>query len=112
MTPEEIRRMMEFLLEQQARFDARIAKEHEERLAADVELRESDARLRESDERLRESDERLRDSQATLTAALLRITDLLQDLSEAQKRTDDRLNALISVVEKHISSPGHSSPPR
>jgi len=97
MTPDEIRRMMEFLLEQQARFDARLEKEHQE--------------SREADERLRESDERLRESQATLTAALLRITDLMEDLSEAQKRTDNRLNALINVVEKHISSPGHSSPP-
>lgn len=104
MTPEEMKRMMEFLLEQQARFDARIQKEHEERLAADAELQDFDMRLRESDERLR-------DSLATLTAALLRVTDLMEDLSEAGKRTDDRLNALINVVEKHISSPGHSSPP-
>lgn len=97
MTGEEMKRLMEFLLEQQARFDARIEKEHEERLAADGELRQADARLR--------------DSQATLTAALLRVTDLMEDLSEAQKRTDDRLTALINVVEKHISGPGHTSPP-
>ncbi|MFB3923994.1 MAG: hypothetical protein ACE145_19910 [Terriglobia bacterium] len=105
MTDEEMKRLMEFLLEQQARFDARIEKEHEERLA-------EEAKLKESDDRLRASDERLRESQATLTASLLRITALMEDLSEAQKRTDDRLNALINVVEKHISGPGHSSPPR
>ncbi len=98
MTPEEIKRMMEFLLEQQARFDARLEKEHQE--------------SREAEAKLQEADKRLRESQATLTAAVLRIADLVEDLTLAQKSTDDRLNALISVVEKHISGPGHASPPR
>jgi chromosome segregation ATPase len=112
MTPEEMQRMMDFLLAQQARFDARLEKEHEERREADAQLRESDERLRGSDERLRESDERLRESQATLTAVVARIADLVEELTEAQKSTDERLNALIGVVEKHIAGPGHSSPPR
>jgi uncharacterized protein YlxW (UPF0749 family) len=97
--------MMEFLLAQQARFEARLEKEHEER-------READAQLRESDKRLRESDARLRDSQATLTAAILRVTELVEDLTTVQKAGDERLNALIAVVEKHIAGPGHSAPPR
>lgn len=104
--------MMEFLLEQQARFEARLEKEREERREADAQLRKSDQSLRESDERLRESDERLRESQATLTAAILRVTELVEDLTTVQKAGDERLNALIAVVEKHITGPGHSAPPR
>jgi len=98
MTPEEMQRMMDFLLAQQARFDARLEKEHEER--------------READAQLRGSDERLRESQATLTAVVARIADLVEELTEAQKSTDERLNALIGVVEKHVAGPGHSGPPR
>ena len=35
--------------------------------------------------------------------AVLRIADLVEDLTEAQKGTDNRLNALINVVEKYIT---------
>ena len=109
MTFEEMQRMMEFLLAQQARFDARFEKDREE---TRQKMAEAEAKLRESDERMSKSDELLRESQATLTAATLRIAELVEDLTLAGKRTDDRLNALIAVVEKHISSPGHSSQPR
>lgn len=89
MTFEEMQRTMEFLLQHGAQLDARL-----ERTAA--EMREADAKLRESDERLRES-------QATLTASVLRIADLVEDLTEAQKGADNRLNAFINVVEKYIT---------
>src|SRR5713226_4299585 len=89
MTFEEMQRTMEFLLQHGAQLDARL-----ERTA--TEMRAADAKLRESDERLRES-------QATLTAAVLRIADLVEDLTEAQKGTDNRLNSLINVVEKYIT---------
>ncbi len=108
MTPEEMDRKMEFIVEQQAQFVVRIDK-----------LLESQERLHQSDERLRESHERLRDSQATLTASLLRVVDIVQRvvdivqaLSQAQKSTDERLNALISVVEKHITGPDHGRKPQ
>lgn len=77
MTSEEMQRTMEFLLAQQARFDARL--------------------------------EKLTDSQATLTASMLRIADFIEDLTQAQKRTDERLNALLSVVERHITGPDHGA---
>ena len=53
MTPEEMQKTMEFIVEHQANFAADIAK------------------LFEADKELREADQRLRESQATLTAALL-----------------------------------------
>lgn len=102
MTPKEMQRTMEFIVEQQARFSADIQK------------------LFESDKELRQADERLRQSQATLTAAVMRIAELVEGLekttverfaelaasqkltNEQLRETDERLNALINVVEKHI----------
>lgn len=89
MTFEEVQRTIDFLVQHGAQLDARLEK-------MVTEIREADAKLRESDERLRES-------QATLTASVLRIAELVEDLTEAQKSTDSRLNALINVVEKYIA---------
>ena len=95
MTPEEMQRTMEFIVGQQAKF------------AADI-------------QKLFESDDRLRESQATLTAAVIRIAEIVEGLGESQKaneerfrqtdqrfretderlrHTDERLNVLINVIE-------------
>ncbi len=96
MTPEEMQRTMEFLLAQQARFDARLEK------------------LLESHERLERSVMELRESHVTLTSSVLRVVGLVEELAKAQmatdgrlKATDERLNVLIKVVEKHITGPDH-----
>jgi len=97
MTPKEMQRTMEFIVERQAKFTADIQK------------------LFESDKELREADERLRESQATLTAAVMRIAELVGDmeqttaerfaeLAEAQKSTGERINVLINVVEKQLTA--------
>ena len=104
MTSEEMQRTMEFIIEQQAKF------------ATDIQ------KLSESDKELREADERLRESQATLTAAVIRIAEIVEgtekiaaerfrktdelfaELAEAQKATDERLNVLINVVEKQLTT--------
>jgi hypothetical protein len=70
VTPEELQKTMEFIVEHQAKFEVEIQK------------------LFESQKELREADGRLRESQATLTAALLRVTAILEDLAESQKATD------------------------
>jgi hypothetical protein len=101
MTPEEMDRKIEFILQMQAHFEAN--------------LEEMQTRFEASLERMRlestAADDRLRDSQATLTAAVIRITELME---QSQKQTDERfrglderLNALITVVEKHITGPDH-----
>lgn len=115
MTPQEIERTMEFILEHHAKF------------AADI-------------QKLFESDDRLRQSQATLTAALVRVTEIMEDLAESQKgtdgrlrqtddhlrrtdeqlrqtderlrQTDDRLNALLHIVERHVTGPNHGHAPQ
>jgi prefoldin subunit 5 len=103
MTPEEMQRTMEFLLAQQARFDTRLEKlfESHERLERSV------MELRESVEGLRESFGELRESHVTLTSSMLRVVGLVEGLAKAQKATDERLNVLINVVEKHITGPDH-----
>ena len=95
MTPEDAEKKIEFILQMQARFEANLEKMRAESQAAD---------------------DRLRESQATLTAAVVPITELME---QSQKQTDarfrgldERLNALITVVEKHIASPGHSPRPQ
>jgi septal ring factor EnvC (AmiA/AmiB activator) len=102
MTPEQMQRTMEFIVEQQAKF------------ATDL-------------QQLFESDNRLREQQATLTAALVRLAELHEDLEKetnerfkktdklfaevarAQKatdarlsQTDERLNIFINVVEEQL----------
>ena len=100
-----MQKTMEFIVAHQAKFAADIGK-------------------------LFEADKELRESQATLTAALLRVTEIVEDLAESQKATeeqlratgqqlrttdrqlratderlratDERLDVLIRVVEKHI----------
>jgi len=101
MTPEEMDRKLEFILQMQARFEGNLEK--------------MQARFEENLEKMRvefsAADERLHESQATLTGAVIRITELME---EAQRQTDERfrglderLNALITVVEKHITGPDH-----
>ncbi len=110
MTPEEMQRTMEFLLAQQARFDTRLEKllESHERLERSV------MELRESVMDLRESVGELRESHVTLTSSMLRVVGLVEELAKAQmatdgrlKATDERLNVLINVVEKHVTGPDH-----
>lgn len=109
MTPEQMQCTMEFIVEQQAKF------------ATDIQ------RLFESDKELREADNRLRESQATLTAVLVRLSEIMQEhqreanmrfreltqtqratdrrlaeLAGAGKATDKRLNVLIHVVEEQL----------
>jgi len=109
MTPEQLQRTMEFIVEHQAKFEVEIQQ------------------LFESQRELREADERVRESQATLTAAMVRLTEIIEEneernekrferidekfvkLAEAQKaaqeqirETNERLNALIHIVEDHI----------
>ncbi len=100
MTFEEMQRTMEFMLQHGAHLDARLEK------------------LAESLQSLRESHEQLRESQAPLTGAFLRMTELMEEsqrrfderfrvLTDAQKGTDERLNALINMFERHITGPDH-----
>ena len=87
---------MEFIVEQQAQFAVRIDKLLESQAQSEVRI------------------DKVVESQATLTASLLRVVEIVEDLAEAQKKTelrlqqtDERLNVLINVVEKHITGHDH-----
>ncbi len=107
MTPEEADRKVEFILQMQAQFESNLG-----RLEADLSRSVTNLEI-------------LRDSQATLTASVVRIAEVLEEsikhteegfrqvaevqraAGDSQKSTDERLNALISIVEKHITGPDH-----
>jgi hypothetical protein len=82
MTKEEMERTMTFILEQQAQLTATVG-------------------------RLSEKVDRNADSATALLAIAeiheREIIELRQSQAEAQSRTDERLNALINTVERHIS---------
>jgi FtsZ-binding cell division protein ZapB len=104
MTPEEMDQRIGFILQMQAQFEVNVGK-LETNLARCVttidNLRVSVVDLAEV---VRESI-RLSDDRFT------RLDERMADLAEAQKASDERLNALINVVEKHITGPDHAARP-
>ena len=99
---------IEFILQMQAQFEANLG-----RLEANVaQLTTNVHRLEANVGRLTSDVDKLRDSQATLTAAMVRMTEIMQQSQEQAdarfKGLDERLNTLITVVERHTTGPGHA----
>ena len=99
---------IEFILQMQAQFEANLG-----RLEANVaQLTTNVDRLEANVARLTTDVDKLRDSHATLTAAMVRMTEIMQESQQQAdsrfNRLDDRLNTLITVVERHITGPGHA----
>ena len=92
---------IEFILQMQAQFEANLG-----RLEANV------AQLTSNMLRCETNIDKLRDSHATLTAAMVRMTEIMQESQQQAdarfNRLDERLNTLITVVERHITGPGHA----
>ena len=105
MIPEEMERLMQFILEQQAQFSVDMDKA-KERMARHEEL------MAESDERMTRIEgiqentarqiQHLGDALVTLTESHTRehaqTQGALRELAESQRHTDRRLDALIDVV--------------
>lgn len=92
MTNDEMQRTMEFIVSQQAQLTATVGT-----------LAEAQARLTATVERLAERVEAVSakvDRNAESATALLAIVEIHD---REIKKTDERLNALISTVERHIS---------
>jgi chromosome segregation ATPase len=114
----DIEKTMQFLLEQQARFDARQA-EYETR-QAEYEARQAEYEARQArfEERFEERMLQINDILVRVTSAQERTNAILatlaeehielakshQGLADAQKVTEQNLNALITTVERHITS--------
>ena len=96
MTEEEMQKKMEFILEQQARF------------TVNIDL------LREAQQRTETNLAEVAAAQAQMARAQTHMNEVVAVMAEAQERTDrklaetdDRLNTLINVVERHISEGHH-----
>ena len=119
MTLEEADKKVEFILQMQAQFEAGMGKLRDSQAALTASVVDIAAVLRESvritDERFTRLDDRLvrlADSQRAADDRLTRLDTLMSELTEAGRATDERLNALINVVERHITRPGHGPQPQ
>ena len=111
MSNEDFERRMAFFLEQQARFDANFAKQQAEDREYHAQV---NARLDKTDRQIAELvgfTGVLRDALIGLTHHAERHDQEIADIrraiaeqSEKGKETDARLNALILIVERHVSS--------
>ncbi len=109
MTDEEMRRTMEFILEQQAQFAASIQRLEEERTRDQPRLK----RLEESFQllvQLAEATDARLDSLETKTTTLETNDGILEirmaALAEAQAHADERLSALIDIVREGRNGKG------
>ncbi|HEY6242384.1 MAG TPA: hypothetical protein VIX17_00475 [Pyrinomonadaceae bacterium] len=96
---ERIERTIAFIVEQQAQAEVRAAQ-------ADERSKQADERSKQADERWKKADERWASTEGGIRA-LLAIAEIhereIVELREAGRATDERLNALINVVETQIS---------
>ncbi len=103
MTNEEMQRAMEFIVEMEAKSSAKIAALTEAQ--KQTEARE-DERWARADERWARADERWARTEESIRA-LLSIAQIhegeIATLAENGRATDERLNALINVVERQLS---------
>jgi hypothetical protein len=103
MTGQEMERAIAFVLEQQAQLTATVGRMSEkvDLMAEKVDL------MAEKVDGLTDKVDRNADSAVALLAIAeiheREITELRQTQAEAHTRTDERLNALINTVERHIS---------
>src|ERR687884_443459 len=99
MTDEEMRRKMEFIVEQQAQFAVNIEQLREAQSNAEARL----GRLEGAVVAVVDVVGRLSQILDRLTLGLEQTNNNVAQLAEAQARTDERLNAFITVVERYIS---------
>jgi len=100
MSNEEMDKKMEFIVEQQAQFaaDIQVARE----------IQAQDAKLLRN---LSDAVMMVVGLVGSLTEAQGRTDDRLNMLAQAQTRTEERLNIFIDVVERYISGSGGSESP-
>ncbi|MFL6332371.1 MAG: hypothetical protein ACJ754_03420 [Pyrinomonadaceae bacterium] len=96
MTGEEMERAIEFLLKSQASLEARI-----EQVNANL-----GARIDETNRQLAETNRQLGDYANMQTRLIQVVTRTFEAQAVINKRTDEKLNALISTVEKLIDERG------
>jgi hypothetical protein len=103
MTLEEADKKIEFILQMQAQFEAGMGKLRDSQATLTASVVDIAGVLRES---VRISDERF----TRLDDRLTRLDSIVREIAEAGKATDERLNALINIVDRHITGPDHRPP--
>jgi DNA repair exonuclease SbcCD ATPase subunit len=110
MTDEERQRHMDFILEQQAKFEVNIQKLEEKQKATTENLNKIEAvlaRLVEMTLANTQAIAELRESQKRTDEQLARTDEQMARTDEKLARTDERLNILIGIVERHITDGPH-----
>jgi hypothetical protein len=106
MTNEEMQRAMEFIVKMEAKSSAKIDAMAEAQKRADERRADDDERWADAAERWARADERWARTEESIRA-LLSIAEIhereIATLSDHGRATDERLNALINVVERQIS---------
>ncbi|HEX8500988.1 MAG TPA: hypothetical protein VF659_10400 [Pyrinomonadaceae bacterium] len=100
MTGEEMERAIDFLLKSQANLEARI-----EQVNANL-----GTRIEETNRQLAETNRQLGEYASTQTTLIQVVTRTFEAQETINRRTDERLNALIATVEKLISRGEDTSP--
>jgi hypothetical protein len=117
MTNEEMQRAMEFIVEQEARTSAKLNALAQSQAEA---KKEADERWARADERWARTEESIR---TLLSIAKIHereigglgeqiggLSEQIASLTEAGRATDERLNVLINIVDRHISEGRNGKP--
>jgi hypothetical protein len=104
MTPDEMDKKIDVILEMQAQFETNIGKLESNLVRCETNIDKLRVSVVDLAGVVRES-AKLSDDRSS------RLDQRMIELADAQKTTDERLNALISVVERHITGPDHAPRP-
>ena len=113
MTNEDMQKAMQFILEQQVQTAVKLDLLTEKTDALAIAQDRADERWARADERWARTEESIR---ALLSIAEIHereisaIGEKIGTLSETGRATDERLNALINIVERHISEGRNGKP--
>jgi ABC-type transporter Mla subunit MlaD len=114
MTGEEMERALEFLLQSQANYDARLEQTKEFLLQSqanyDARLEQTNARLEQTNARLEQTSGQIAETSRQLQAYAETQTEFIQivttsisRLVEAQTRSDERIDKLTALLERFVS---------
>lgn len=107
MTNEEMQKMMEFILQQQATFTVNLdlLREQVNHLSdAQRRTEENLAELVTAQTQMARQQTHMNEVVAAIADAQQRTEARVAELAEAQAHTDERLNSLINVVERYFSN--------
>ncbi|SRR5260370_13405680 len=104
---EDTQKQIEFIVEQQARFAVNQEKADERLTRLEKIVANAYVDMRDRYNALVDAQLKSETKIAAVAEAQLRLTESQQSLTEGQQHTDDRLNALIDIVDRHIT--GHDN---